>query len=110
MSEETVSFNLELNVEQAVDNSRKLELILFRGLGLWNRMCRLLGVPDDSPIMVITERAQRLVMIIRSLHTAVVMLQAARMAAGDPIAWAMAGLSIGSATMAVADTMTSIGE
>ena len=106
MSEETITFNLDLLVEQAADKSRRIELILFRGLGLWNRMCRLLGVPADSPIMIITERIQRVVMLVRTLHTATILLNAA----SGPIGWAMAGIGVGSAVMAMADTVTIVGE
>lgn len=106
MSEETVTFNLDLLVEQAADKSRKIELIIFRGLGLWNRMCRMLGLPADSPIVKVTAQIQRVVMTIRTLHTAVILLNAA----SGPIGWAMAGIGVGSAVMAMADTVTMIGE
>ena len=106
MAEETITFNLELNVEKAYTNARKIELIIFRGLGLWNRMCRMLGLPDDSPITKITLTLQRLTMMIRTLHTAAILLNAA----SGPIGWALAGIGVGSAVFAMADTMTMIGE
>ena len=69
-------------------------------------MLKMLGLPDDSPIMAVTERIQRLVMLIRTLHTAAILLNAA----SGPIGWAMAGIGIGSAVMAMADTITMVGE
>jgi len=106
MSEETVTFNLELNVEEAFSNARRIELILFRALGLWNRIMRLLGLPPDSPLAQGVARIQQFVMLIRTLHTAAMLLQAA----SGPIGWAMAGISVGATVMTAADTMTMLGE
>jgi len=101
MSEETITFNLELNVEKAFSASRKIELIIFRVLGLWNRLCRMLGLPDDSPIMMITQRAQEVVMAARQIHTAMVLIEAA----SGPLGWVMAGLSVAGAFMTVGETV-----
>ena len=106
MSEDTVTFNLELNVEQAVSSVRKIEFLLFRAFRLWGRICRALGVPEDSPIMVVTERIQKLIMLVRVLHTSFILLNAA----SGPIGWAMAGIGVGTAVMTMADTMTALGE
>ena len=106
MSEETVTFNLELNVERAFSNARKLELIAFRALGLLNRILRMLGLPEDSPFAKALRQVQLLTMVIRSLHTSAVLLEAA----SGPIGWALAGLSVGSTFMATADALTSLGE
>lgn len=99
MSEETVTFNLELNVEKSFSSMRRVELILFRVLGLWGRMCRLLGVPEDAPVTQIVEKVQRLVMIFRQLHTTIIFLEAA----SGPIGWAMLGISAAGTTMAAID-------
>jgi len=96
MSQEQIVYNLELNVENTLDNSRKIELILFRVLGLWGRMCRLLGVPEDSPIVAIVEKVQRLVMVFRQLHSTMLFLEAA----SGPIGWAMFGVSAAGTAMA----------
>lgn len=98
--EETVTFNLELNVEKAFDSSRRIELILFRVLGLWSRICRMLGVPEDAPVVQLIERVQRLVMVIRQAHTAIVLLETA----SGPIGWAMFALGAGGAALATIDT------
>jgi len=104
--EETVTFNLELNVEKVFSSSRRIELILFRVLGLWARMCHMLGLPEDSPVVQIAQRVQQLTMIIRQLHTSAVLLEAA----SGPIGWAMAGISVAATAMSMADVMTSLGE
>lgn len=95
--ERDITFNLELNVEKAIDNARRLETLMFRSLGL----ARRLGLPDDINQAIYT--VQRWVMAIRMAHTAMVMLQAARMAAGDPIAWAMALVGGASAAMTMGE-------
>lgn len=106
MSQETVTFNLELNVESAFSNARRVELIIFRVLGLWLRFCRLLGVPDDSPAVVVIQKIQQITMLVRTMHTAVVLMNAA----SGPIGWAMAGIGVASAAVSVPEFMTSIGE
>ena len=93
MSEETVTFNLELNVEGAIENSRQIEMILYRSLSLWNQWCRILGVPDDSPMSIVIDRAQQIVMMARLIHTSVILLETA----SGPLGWIKAALGIVSA-------------
>ena len=90
MSEETITFNLELNVESAIENSRQLEMILYRGLGLWNQWCKILGVPNDSPLSVVANRAQQIVMMTRLIHTSITLLEAS----SGPLGWIKAALGI----------------
>jgi len=73
MSEETVTFNLELNVEQAYSEIRKYETAMYRVLGLMNRA----GLPEDvkDAIMLI----QQLVMTTRLLQTAIAALNVSMM-------------------------------
>jgi len=89
--DEDVSFSLEVNVEKAYENIRRLQTVLYRTLGLLRRM----GLSEelDAQIMQI----QSLIAVVNSLRLAYIALQAARMAAGDPIAWGMAGVSVASA-------------
>jgi hypothetical protein len=89
MSEETVTFNLELNVETALSNARQLEFILYRTFGLLNR----LGLPSEINQAII--QIQRLIMMIRLLHTTMIMLELAT----GPIGWAKAILSAGALTI-----------
>jgi len=103
-SEETITFNLELNVEKVLSSSRRIEFILFRVFGLWAKFCRLLGLPEDSSIMVITQRVQQLTMIVRQLHTSAILLQTA----SGPIGWAMAGISFASLGMSLYESTTGV--
>lgn len=93
MSEETVTFNLELNVEQTLGQVRQLETLLYRSLSLMRR----LGLPEEvsQAIYVI----QRLVMSIRLLHTAMIMLESA----SGPIGWGLALISAATAAVSLGD-------
>lgn len=93
MSEETVIFNLELNVEQALDNARRLEILLYRSLALLGR----LGLPENIDQAI--AKVQRLVMTIRLLHTAAIALEAA----SGPIGWALALVGVASALLSTGD-------
>lgn len=93
MSEETVIFNLELNVEQALDNARRLDLLLYRSLALLGR----LGLPENIDQAI--AKVQRLVMTIRLLHTAAIALEAA----SGPIGWALALVGVASALLSTGD-------
>jgi len=88
-----VSFSLEVNVEKAYENVRRLETLLYRTLGLVRRM----GLPDAMEDQI--RDLQRLLAAVNSLRLAYIALQAARMAAGDPIAWGMAAVSGASIAM-----------
>jgi hypothetical protein len=86
--DETVSFSLEVNVEKAYEEVRRLQTVLSRSLGL---AARLTGSEDLRKSIV---RMQRTIAVANQLRLALAALQAARMAAGDPLAWALAGLSV----------------
>ena len=104
--EETITFNLELNVEKAVSSSRRIELIIFRVLGLWVRVCKLFGLPPDSPAIQIVQKIQEVTMVLRQLHSTIIFVEAA----SGPIGWAMAGLSAAALVMSVSDITMSLGE
>ena len=93
MSEETVTFNLELNVERAIDSTRRLETLLYRTLGLLGR----LGLPENIDQAI--AKVQRLVMTIRLLHTAMIALESA----SGPVGWALAIVGTGSALLSMGD-------
>lgn len=105
MSQEDVVFNLELNVESANSKIRQIEFLFYRAIGVWNRICRALGVPDDSPIMVVTLQVQKVTMLIRQLHTAMIMLDVA----SGPIGWAKAGLGISTLLLSTNEFMMDSG-
>jgi len=97
MSEEfNVAFNLELITEELISEARRLETLLFRSLGLLRR----LGLPEDISQGIY--KIQRMVMVIRMLHTAMLAFQAAT----GPIGWALALVGGASAAVSFVDTMT----
>jgi len=96
MSEEhLVTFNLELNVEQALSNLRRMETLLYRTMGLIGRM----GLPENIDQAV--AKIQQLIMTIRLLHSAIIALEAA----SGPIGWAFAGVGIATAGFSLADSL-----
>ena len=93
LSEETVTFNLELNIEGAIDNARRLETLLYRSIGLLGR----LGLPENIDAAI--AKVQHLVMVIRLLHTAAIALEAA----SGPLGWALALVGVASAALSMGD-------
>lgn len=88
MSEDAVvSFSLEVNVKEAYTTIRELQTIFSRTLALIKQAT---GNEDINALITIIQKAIR---ITNQLRLALATLQAARMAAGDPIAWAMAGIA-----------------
>ena len=102
---ESIVFSLEVDVNEAMSAARRLEMVIYRALGLWGRIARLLGLPADSPINQVIERAQKITMIIRTMHSAVTLLTAARAAAGDPIAIAQAGIAVGTLVVSTVEAV-----
>lgn len=88
MSEETVSFSLELNVGQAVDRARELQTAISHALNL---TVKLTG---DENLKKAVAGIQRYLAWLNRLRLAYRAVQLARMAAGDPLAWALAGISV----------------
>jgi hypothetical protein len=93
LSEETITFNLELNVEECVSNIRKVEGLLYRSLALLNR----LGLPEDMRQGIYL--MERMVMVIRLLHTSLILLEAA----SGPLGWARALVGAGTAAVSFGD-------
>jgi len=83
-SDETVSFSLEVNVEKAYENVRKLQTVIFRVMGLMRRM----GLSEDIDAA------------INKIQTAITLLNqyrltlAAAQAASGPLGWALLGISV----------------
>lgn len=84
-----VSFSLEVNVEKAYEDVRRLQTVFSRTLGLVRRLSGNENLNQTIALM------QRTIAIANQLRLALAALQAARMASGDPLAWAMAGLAVG---------------
>lgn len=95
MTEETVTFNLELNVEQTVSELRRVEGLLFRSLGLLRRLS------GNEDINAAISKIQRLVLVIRLAHSAIIALQAA----SGPLGWAWAITGMGAAALTAGDVI-----
>lgn len=98
--DEQVSFSIQTNVEDVYPRIRKVQMILFRTLGLMRRM----GLPPrlDQAIAGL----QRFIAMVNQARLALVAFQAVRMAAGDPLAWATFGVAAGTAAFSVFDMYT----
>ena len=97
LSEESVTFNLELNVEPALGSLRQVEGLATRTLGYMQR----LGLPEDvnKAIQVV----QRLTLVVRLAHSALIALQLAE----GPTGWWRAGLAIVGTVFATASFVES---
>jgi hypothetical protein len=87
IADESVSFSLEVNVTKAYEDIRRLQTVFYRTLGLVRRLS------GDENLNRTIDIMQRAIATANRLRLAMAALQAARMAAGDPIAWATAGIS-----------------
>lgn len=103
IEDKTVSFSLELNVKDAEVRARRLETAVYRSLGLVRR----LSGSDDLNTLI--SQAQNAIRIANQLRLALLALQATRMAAGDPLAWAMAGIAVAETVLSVIDAVGSYG-
>ena len=93
--DETVSFSLEVNVSKAEDDVRRLNTLFYRTIGLAQRMFGTENIP--AGILLMREAAA----VANQLRLAYRALQLARLAAGDPIAWGLAAVSVAEAGMSV---------
>lgn len=93
--DEGVSFSLEVNVGKVEDDVRRLETVLYRTMGL---VRRLTGSEDLARSIAAMQRA---IAVTNQLRLALRALQLARMAAGDPLAWATAGVAVAEAGVSV---------
>jgi hypothetical protein len=97
----SVSFSLEINLEEAYTQLRKLQTITYRSLGLIRRLT------GDENLDRAIAKMQKAIMVMNQLRLAYASLQALRMAAGDPLAWAMAGLAAAEAAVSFWDVSNS---
>lgn len=98
-----VSFDTELNVEPAYTELRRLQTALFKSLGMVKRAS---GSEDLNKFIADTQKAIR---IANQLRLTLAALQAARMASGDPLAWAMAAISVGEFAFSAGDMIMDAG-
>ena len=99
MSEESVTWALEIDVSKTMSEIRRLEILLFRILGLVRR----LGLPEDIEAGIV--RIQRLIMTVRLAHAAFIALHAA----AGPVGWALAGVGVVSAAWTAYDVAYEMG-
>ncbi len=91
--EKNITFGLEIETSKTYSEIRKLELLLYRTLGLVRR----LGLPEDIEQGIV--RIQRLITTVRVAHAAFIALHTA----AGPIGWALAGVGVVSAAWSVYD-------
>lgn len=80
MSEETVTFNLEINLAPTYSEIRKLEAVLFRCLSIVERLS------GDEKIDALINKIQRAITIIRMFQVALHALQVV----SGPVGWMFA--------------------
>ena len=88
VSDEAVSFSLEVNVEEAFIEMRKLNTVIYRTLGLLSKM----GGSDFKQSIA---QVQRLIALLNQARLAVTALHAAMYLGAGPLGWALAGVAIG---------------
>ena len=91
----TVSFSLEINVEKAYTNMRKLQTILYRALGLFRR----LGLPENIDHAIV--RMQRFIALLNQARLATIALSAA----SGQYGWAIAGIGLAATVVSTNDLM-----
>lgn len=101
--EHTISFSLELNAEPFATECRKAQAVTYRFLGLVRRAT---GSEDLNRALVLIQRHIALVNRARLAYAA---FHAARMAAGDPLAWATAAVGIGEFVVSAGDLLMEAG-
>jgi len=95
VEDHTISFSLEVNVEDACREFRRLLAVAYR----WMAIAERLGLPED-----VQRQIQSLQNLIRVLNSARLAIRAFEMASG-PIGWAMAAASVVSAAFTFGDML-----
>jgi len=90
-----VSFSLEVNVEQALTDVRKLQTVLYRTLSLLQKFAGEGNVGDAI------RKFQRLIMITNQLRLALIALNAA----SGPVGWALALVGVASFAVTTSEFM-----
>jgi len=95
--EETVSFSLEINTENAYTSIRKIQAIIFRVLHLLERM----GL--GTHIRDVINNAQRVMSTLSRLRLSIQATKLAMAGAMGPLGWVWAGLTAAEVAMDVQD-------
>lgn len=90
-----VSFSLETNIEQAYEDVRELQTVFYRTLSLASRLT------GDEDLNRGIRTMQEAIRIANQLRLAYRALQLARLAAGDPLAWGLAAVSVAEVAVSV---------
>ena len=99
VADETVSFSLEINVEKAYENIRKLETVLYRSMGL---LQQLTGSPEIDRALA---QIQSVIVALNQLRLVIAQLQAV----SGPIGWAMLLTSLATTAFTYSDVVNEIG-
>ena len=97
--DETVSFSLEVNIEKAYEDVRRLQTILSRSLGLIRRMSGNENLDDAI------RKIQSMIAYLNTLRLAA----AAAQAATGPIGLAMFGITMATTVASTYDLMMDMG-
>lgn len=101
-SGEIVSFDMQLNVAEFNAELRKSLALLSHTFHLVERM----GLPENAQQAI--DMIQQITRAVNSLRLAYNALQTARMAAGDPIAWGLFAVQVGTAIYNAADIIDNL--
>jgi len=93
-----ISFSLQVNVEDTLSQARRLQTVLYRGLGLMRR----LGLPPEIDAAI--AKIQRLIGILNTLRLTMIAVHAA----SGPIGWALALIGVATFALDFGDFMTSV--
>jgi len=93
-----VSFSLEVNVEKAYEDLRKIQTILFRTLSLLRRF----GLPEDIDAFI--TKLQRAIALLNLYRLTIISVEAA----SGPFGWALAGIGVATAVVDTAEFVMEI--
>ena len=96
VTDETVSFSLEINVDEAMVELRRVQTALFRLFGLLRKHF------GDDRFDAVISRIMELITLINQARFALAALQIAFAGAG-PVGWILAGVGVLSAASAISD-------
>lgn len=91
----TVSFSLEVNIEKAYEDIRRVQTLLYRTLGLVSRLT------GNENVDLAIRHIQRLIAWLNQLRLTIAAFEATT----GPIGWAMLGLTVATTAVSYADMM-----
>jgi len=98
VEDHTVSFSLEINVEKAYEDIRRVQTALFRTFSILQRM----GLPDDVSQGI--SLIQRLISTLNQLRLTMIALQAA----SGPLGWWLALTGLASTQFAASNIVQEV--